>query len=70
MNLKELLESVKLWHVSMFIATCLLLLGATGEIPFTDMKLSQGLEDRAIRGGIIFYLFAIVFIYMPPSGQD
>ena len=65
-HLYQILTNLKLWQFSIVTSGLLLALGFTGEIPFTDITLSEGREIGAMIGGLIFYIGGVILRYMPP----
>ena len=56
----------KLWQFSLFGSFCLLSLGFTGDIPFSEETLNAGQENMAIFVGVVFFVATCGLKYLPP----
>ena len=56
----------KLWQFSLFASFCLLSLGFTGDIPFSEETLNAGQENMAIFIGVVFFAATCGLRYLPP----
>ena len=55
----KIFEKLYLWQFSIIIAFFLLVLGFTGGIPFTEIELHEGQGNKAVTGGMIFFLLGV-----------
>ena len=62
----DILKSLKLWHFSLLGSAILLFLGFTGNVPFLDIELRDGIDMLAIGVGVGFFVSGCVLIYVPP----
>ena len=65
-DLSKIANAFKLWQFSLFGSFCLLSLGFTGDIPFSQESLNAGQENMAIFVGVVFFIATCVLKYLPP----
>lgn len=65
-DIAKIASMFKLWQFSLFASFCLLSLGFTGDIPFSEETLNEGQENMAILVGVVFFIATCVLKYIPP----